>query len=109
MAAFGIVLDRATTSLHSINFGAPLPQICDLGGFTQPLEPTTGSSPLGWYPETPVTTFTAMAPGHLLIWTDGLPDLARQHDVDPLAFAHRSCGRMYPTISTSPTPLPILP
>ncbi len=89
LAACGLVLDRGSLSLHSLNCGFPFPLASDIDGFAYPLHSSHGTGPLGWFPERPASVYTPMPTGYVVVWTDGLPDLADKHDLDPLALTHR--------------------
>ncbi|WP_221029887.1 response regulator [Actomonas aquatica] len=89
LAAGSVVLDRGALSLHSLNCGLPPPVVCDSDGFAYPLQASQCSGPLGWFPDLPSSAYNPMPTGYVIVWSDGLPDLAEIHDVDPLALAHR--------------------
>ncbi len=93
LAACSLVLDRAAQSVHSINCGMPFPLVCDAEGFAYPLQVSQGTGPLGWFPDQFNAVYTPLPTGLVVIWTDGLPDLADQLDIDPLALTHRLLRR----------------
>lgn len=88
IAACGLMLDGPSGSLHSLNCGFPFPFASDADGFAFPLTSSAGSAPLGWFNEPHVAVYSPLPTGYLLAWTDGLPDVADQLEVDPLALVH---------------------
>ena len=80
--------DHTATALTSVHRGPGLyddRRLCpaslgDSGGF-----------PLGWFPELSVSALTYGIDdgGSILMWTDGLDDLANEQGVSPLALAYR--------------------
>lgn len=84
-----VMLDRAAAKLSSISCGFPMPLHSDGNGEVRSLG-DMWSSPLGWFPdsvEQPVEE--PVHPGsRLLLWTDGLEDVASSLGVTPCSCAY---------------------
>ena len=93
LAATGVLIDLRQRTLELMNCGFPCPLVADREGWGSYLGSAVPASPLGWFPELPDTTCHPLPDGSLLLWSDGLSELADGLCVDSLALAHRLLQR----------------
>ncbi len=107
LSASAISLDLARRTATTLTSGAPAPVYLTPGGFARRLGPS-GGPPLGWFQDTAISalTYGLADGGTILMWTDGLEDLAHDRGVDPLALAYcwrrsKITGAAFPMLQTS--------
>ena len=85
-----MVFDEHRTSAVAANAGFPNPVHISSAGYIRELG-TKGTSPLGWFAGThpELTDHRFHEGGLVMLWSDGLEDLAEQRGVSPLAMATR--------------------
>ena len=90
MAACAVALDLEAGTIDVLDCGFPAPVHVGVDG-TVTLITTGGASPLGWFAELGSTSrrFSGLAEGELLLWSDGVEDLAAALGVDVHALVHR--------------------
>lgn len=88
LSACALSLDFQERTATTLTSGAPAAVYLTNGGYARRLG-QQGSSPLGWFPDTSISamTYGIADGGAVLMWTDGLEDLAHARGVDPLALA----------------------
>ncbi len=89
VAALSVSLDFTHQTATVLTCGTPAIIHVGADGRACPVG-TAGGAPLGWFEklETEVTTISTANTGSILLWTDGLEELAEQLDVHPLCAAH---------------------
>lgn len=90
VAACALDVDLNARSISVLNCGFPLPVFLGSDGRLEPAL-DEGTSPLGWFPDLPMepTVRPTHATGAVLLWSDGLEDLAVALGVDPLSVVTR--------------------
>jgi CheY-like chemotaxis protein/anti-sigma regulatory factor (Ser/Thr protein kinase) len=85
IAALTVILDFATNTISALPCGSPAPIYVQPDGRALTVG-TSGGAPLGWFPEFEPTTFAQpfVSGGNILMWTDGLDELADGLGVHPL-------------------------
>lgn len=107
VAIASLLLDTERGTIEAITAGAPAPSRCFEDGRISVVG-DRGGAPLGWFEECPATTHRSSfeGGGSLLLWSDGLDELAQANGVCVLAAAfaigraHRS-GSAHPLVSTA--------
>lgn len=87
ISACAMVYDSARERLSVLSAGSPSPVYVDEAGVPETLL-LAGSQPLGWFHETLLSARElSVSRGFVLMWTDGLEDLAFTCGVTPLTLA----------------------
>ena len=88
MAALSFQIDFAHQTAHILTCGTPGPYYIGPDGRAQILG-QTGGAPLGWFSDLDFTgtTHALEKPAQVMLWTDGLEDLADNLELHPLAIA----------------------
>ncbi|MFI5337032.1 MAG: response regulator [Opitutales bacterium] len=89
LAAAGMLIDLRQRRIELMNCGFPYPLTAGSDGWGEYQFGTVPSSPLGWFADLPPSSTHALPDGSLILWSDGLAELAEQLDVDPLCLSHR--------------------
>jgi CheY-like chemotaxis protein/anti-sigma regulatory factor (Ser/Thr protein kinase) len=89
VAALSVAVDFSHHTATVLTSGTPAPIHIGADGRAQRVG-TAGGAPLGWFEklEVETLTFSTANTGSILLWTDGLEDLAEQLEVHPLCAAH---------------------
>ncbi|HWD19516.1 MAG TPA: response regulator [Verrucomicrobiae bacterium] len=89
LSASAVSVDFEERTATALTSGAPAPVYLMPGGFARRLG-DSGGSPLGWFPEASISamTYGIAEGGSILMWTDGLEDLAYERTVHPLTLAY---------------------
>ncbi len=87
VAACALEIDFARKELRILNCGSPAPRLVrSAGPAGAPVAAV--QSPLGWFPDLTMRSAPEDWPGdRVILWTDGLEDLATERGVDPMALA----------------------
>jgi sigma-B regulation protein RsbU (phosphoserine phosphatase) len=88
LSVCSILVDLSRGHATFCNQGAPRPWQVDAEGWVHPVE-TPNGHPLGWFDDLEVRPGVENCPpgGNLVLWTDGLEDLALDLQVSPLSLA----------------------
>jgi len=107
LSATAVSVDLQEQTATALTSGAPAPVYLTPGGYAQRLG-QSGGSPLGWFPDASISalTYGIGDGGDILMWSDGLEDLAHARNVDPLAVAYRwqrakAAGSPFPLLNES--------
>jgi FixJ family two-component response regulator/anti-sigma regulatory factor (Ser/Thr protein kinase) len=89
IATLSVTIDFSKQTARVLTCGTPAPILVSPDGRAGVLG-DSGGAPLGWFPDWQpnTTTHSIAGGGSILMWTDGLEELAGQFDVHPLCVAH---------------------
>ena len=89
VATLSVTIDFLKQTIDVLACGTPAPVLVSADGRAGALG-QSGGVPLGWFPDwhPEVTTHSITCGGTILMWTDGLEELANKFDVHPLCAAH---------------------
>lgn len=107
LSASAVCLDFGERTATALTSGGPAPVYLTPGGFARRLG-ASGGSHLGWFADTSISamTYGIADGGTILMWTDGLEDLAHDKSVDPLAVAYcwqknKAAGAPFPLLEAA--------
>lgn len=90
LALCAVIIDRRTSKASVFTHGAPSPIYINADGIGTPLG-QGGGPPLGWFEhlECSPVEFDISDQGQIVLWTDGLQELADRADLSPLSVITR--------------------